>query len=426
MAPNIRISDTEVTELSLSAKLADTHPHPAQLNKSLDGIGTTSRRPSLNDTIASHEAKGAVRDRRQTVASDHEIHAMLSRSRSNSNKSQATHFPEFDDRIVEHTVAVPGDAGKLNEQSSKGGPKFTWIHVPYNNPPWVRKIFDSLSVHLKRDCSELFTHENWITRHKRGRHSQHHACFLESACNITGLKSKSLKSDPTSPKLYQMDGNESLRSIHQSLLHGYLYLYFPFLHFDSYKMLLRRRDMISKRVQQGRTCPIPREVQEEMSFELKMIWEFLGHDPPLNCRRTLDQYRYPSLRDVISRDDDQILYKLTKQSVHRETERKDGSSSPQSKSGGITRTDNYLSEADSEEAEEQETDDETEGEPEIEPGAEESETLQDVLDGNVLMVDQLWLWTVDTSKHTVHVLLCCKASSYRDLTNICPLSQPLW
>ena len=44
-----------------------------------------------------------------------------------------------------------------------------------------------------------------------------------------------------------------------------------------------------------------------------MIWQFLGHDPPINCRRTLDQFGYPSLLDTRARDDDQMLYKMTKQ-----------------------------------------------------------------------------------------------------------------
>jgi len=44
-----------------------------------------------------------------------------------------------------------------------------------------------------------------------------------------------------------------------------------------------------------------------------VIWQFLGHDPPINCRRTLDQFGYPSLLDTRARDDDQMLYKMTKQ-----------------------------------------------------------------------------------------------------------------
>ena len=63
----------------------------------------------------------------------------------------------------------------------------------------------------------------------------------------------------------------------------------------------------------GRTRPVPRDIAELESLESRVIWEYIGHDPPLNARRTLDQYGYPSLRDTYARDDDQMLYKLTKE-----------------------------------------------------------------------------------------------------------------
>ena len=163
----------------------------------------------------------------------------------------------------------------------------------------------------------------------------------------------------------------------------YTCLFLPYLHFDTYKRLLRRRELILQRLQHGRARPIPENVAKSDSLELQVIWEYLGHDPPLNSRRTVDQYGYPSLRDTRSRDDDQMLYKLTKErpclpgdkpGLHGQwsnTSARTGGSS--SRSGKANGSDGDLS-----------SDDE---------GAED-----DVLNGNVLMVDQLWLWAIDSRK----------------------------
>lgn len=91
-----------------------------------------------------------------------------------------------------------------------------------------------------------------------------------------------------------------------------MYLYLPYLHFDTYKALVKRRTLIKRRIKQGRSRPVPQSVAKLDSLESKVIWQFLGHDPPLNCRRTLDQFGYPSLLDTRARDDDQMLYKMTK------------------------------------------------------------------------------------------------------------------
>ena len=48
------------------------------------------------------------------------------------------------------------------------------------------------------------------------------------------------------------------------------------------------------------------------SMESKLIWQYLMSDLPLHCRRTLDQFGYPSLRNTAVRDADQVLYKRTK------------------------------------------------------------------------------------------------------------------
>src|SRR5579863_8357509 len=88
-------------------------------------------------------------------------------------------------------------------------------------------------------------------------------------------------------------------------------LYLPYLHWDNYKVIVKRRALIKRRIRQGRSRPVPLSVAKLQSLEFQAIWQFLGHDPPINCRRTLDQFGYPSLVDTRARDDDQMLYKMS-------------------------------------------------------------------------------------------------------------------
>ncbi|KAF4336469.1 hypothetical protein FBEOM_9677 [Fusarium beomiforme] len=246
--------------------------------------------------------------------------------------------------------------------------KFLWVHLPYNNPSWVTKIFETLQTVNNRNYAPLFNNDFWATRHTRGRHSQHYAYFAKPGCYFSAPRhSRSSKQSSISPK---PDGGI------------YTCLFLPYLHFDSYKRLIRRRELILQRLAHGRARPVPESVAKSDSLEAQVIWEFLGHDPPLNCRRTLDQFGYPSLRDTRSRDDDQMLYKLTKErtfapglgpGLHEQT-----SNSSSGSSGSGSRR----SKTSSQDGNEEDPEDA-------------------ILNGNVLMVDQLWLWAIDSRKFFV-------------------------
>lgn len=166
----------------------------------------------------------------------------------------------------------------------------------------------------------------------------------------------------------------------------YTTLFFPYLHFDTYKRLIRRRNIILQRINQDRSRPVPNNVAKTDSLEMQVIWEYLGNDPPINCRRTLDQFGYPSLRDTRSRDDDQMLYKLTKErfgpNVHQQQLQSQGSSTRDgsNRSGNAGGTVGWK-----ERLMRLRGDDE-----------DDQVSEQEVLNGNVLMVDQLWLWIIDT------------------------------
>ncbi|KAJ4415541.1 hypothetical protein N0V82_007263 [Gnomoniopsis sp. IMI 355080] len=268
--------------------------------------------------------------------------------------------------------------------------KFVWIHIPYTNPSWVRKVFNTLEVKERRDFSEVFNPENWSSLHARGRHSQHHACFVKSACKYIPNK---LTQELGSP------GIASPRNLSPLTSHGCVCLYLPFLNFDTYRTLIKRRDIIGKRLGQGRSKPVPSSVANNGSLEHRIIWEFLGHDPPVNCRRTLDQYRYPSLHDTRARDDDQMLYKMTKERINLgDYGISDGFINVQD-SGDITHMDRpaacdeqspnetaqfvFPGESDADDSEV------------VDSEQEELRPEDDILDGNILMVDQVWLWVID-------------------------------
>lgn len=126
-----------------------------------------------------------------------------------------------------------------------------------------------------------------------------------------------------------------------------------------------RAAVIEKRRKQGHSHPIDREVVEGRSIENKLIWQYLSSERPIHCRRTLDQYGYPSLRNTAVRDADQILYKRTK------TDKAASSAKdPPKKSWHPGRSSS---------------------------GRKDQSAPEDI-SAKVLMVDQLWLWVIDAGK----------------------------
>ncbi|KAF7559395.1 hypothetical protein G7046_g4757 [Stylonectria norvegica] len=248
--------------------------------------------------------------------------------------------------------------------------KFVWVHLGYNNPTWVTKVFETLQVSYNRNFSPLFNQDFWARKHERGRHSQHYAYTAKPGCYFTPQR-------PMSPRSRSSKRGSLSRSSNDEV---YTCLFLPYLHFDSYKRLLRRRELILQRLHHGRAYPIPESIAKTDSLELQVIWEFLGHDPPINCRRTIDQYGYPSLRDTRSRDDDQMLYKLTKERTCLPGRRTDFFGEGSSTSAGTSSNGSRRRKVKREDREQQSDED----------------SEDDVLNGNVLMVDQLWLWAIDS------------------------------
>lgn len=228
-----------------------------------------------------------------------------------------------------------------------------------------------------QDFSKLFNNENWVSKHVQGRHSQSQPSFVRPAVHYFSPDSV------PSPRL-----SHSSPKLNAGPSPTYLYVYLPYLHFDTYKQIIKRRNIMTRRLAHGRSRPVPEDIANLESLESRMIWEYVGHDPPLNCRRTLDQFGYPSLRDTYARDDDQMLYKLTKKEAPRRPFLGKTWSDDQSIKSLVERYSvgtKLLHEV-------------IEKEKEVAASESDSEHEEELRDGNLLMVDQLWLWAIDTSK----------------------------
>ncbi|KAK8041018.1 hypothetical protein PG994_014025 [Apiospora phragmitis] len=286
-------------------------------------------------------------------------------------------------RDQEHQVDHATALNDLTAGFSRPNPKkrkFMWIHLPFNNPYWVKSIFNKLAESQHQTYSRLLRNENWVDRHVRGRHAQAHSSYVRPGCNY--ITSESHSPRPSSPSI-------SGRSNPGSPIPSHLYLYLPYLHFDTYKNVIKRRKTIRRRLGIGRARPVPKDIADEESLETRVTWEYIGHDPPLHPRRTLDQYGYPSLRDTYARDDDQMLYKLTKERAALTKNKKrhliGDALTATSPAGRLAMFTNRIKKADA-----MLTDDESQS----------SDDEDEILDGNLLMVDQLWLWAVDMTTLT--------------------------
>ena len=170
-------------------------------------------------------------------------------------------------------------------------------------------------------------------------------------------------------------------------------LTFQQLHWDTYERLLERRAVTTRRLEQGRVRPIHKNIAESESVESKMIWNYIGAEPPYHCRRTLDQYGYPNLRSTKARDDDQMLWKRTrpKSSALITTSSASHEQNFQDRQPSIG-PDIFQKFRRFFPKRHQESDREA-----LQNPGKKAEVKN--RGGNVLMIDQLWLWALD--EHTV-------------------------
>ncbi|ESZ92794.1 putative ankyrin repeat-containing protein [Sclerotinia borealis F-4128] len=248
--------------------------------------------------------------------------------------------------------------------------KLTWIHVPFNNPTWVLVSLQALNALLPTN-QKGYSPKN-INRER-------------TRCSQQNVRYRALAFETLSPLASPKIGVGSI-----DMNHIQMCLYLPYLHFDTYKVLVKRRALVKQRIKQGRSRPVPQHVAKLDTQESQVLWQYLGHDPPINARRTLDQFGYPSLLDTRARDDDQMLYKMTKERHIESDVDKNHSVHGISNAARKSRVTHEKEEDDEEEVDGYSGNFDS-------PSERDMTSDDDVLDGNILMVDQLWLWVINGS-----------------------------
>ena len=190
----------------------------------------------------------------------------------------------------------------LFQLPSASSERFKWIHVPFTHAGWVPHVLTTISQD-KEDLSlhtKLLMDKMWFSQHNQSRHASPHARFVRPSvkCLLPKSSEKHVDTGISTPS----SAIEDVQFV----------AYLPYLHWDSFRNLQRRADIIGLRRKQPHARPIAKDVASGKSMEHKLIWQHLTSDRPVHCRRTLDQYGYPSLRNTAVRDADQILYKRTK------------------------------------------------------------------------------------------------------------------
>ncbi|KKK20761.1 hypothetical protein AOCH_002269 [Aspergillus ochraceoroseus] len=306
---------------------------------------------------------------------------VISPSQRNLLTSLSSKYREFlnvptRERISEERSETPRTTPRF-DRPEPGSEKLLWIHVPYTHTDWVPPVLSkSCRGQQKQNLfRKLINDENWYSNLITARHLEPHARYVRPACIHFKLDSPPIKAgEPHDPQLALY---VSLLNVLQDKLYTDLLLFSPYrclmyvalrycyprdrcfytnafqLHWDTYWNLLQRRKVIEERLRQGRSRPVPDHISRS-SLESKLIWKFLGSEPPIHIRRTLDQFGYPNLRSTVARDDDQMLWKRTRKAVNLNDEFGTSPSAP-----------------------------------------DKPESQTSFVDGKVLMVDQLWLWIVD-------------------------------
>lgn len=246
--------------------------------------------------------------------------------------------------------------------------RFKWIHVPFCHSGWVPHVLTTISQERNDPTlhKQLLIDKMWFSQHNRSRHASSHARFVRPMARCLLPKGADKHDGITTP----LSANSEIQFA----------VYLPYLHWDTFKNMQRQAAIIKKRSEQAHARPVIPEIARSKSMTHKLIWQHLTSDRPVHCRRTLDQYGYPSLRNTAVRDADQILYKRTKRKSEAES-----SQEPPVKEKLSSRSS---------------------------AGPKRRLNGDDDNDAKVLMVDQLWLWIMDNQ--TVITFFAAKEKEEND------------
>ena len=330
-APTFTVTSVESDETSSDTSRADSYPKlsipivPSPKTKH-------TRRPSLTIEVSEPESPGHLAPKPTKKVA-------FASNAANKNTDQGRRPQRA------HLFQLP----------SASSERFKWIHVPFTHTGWVPHVLTAIS----QDTDDQNLHTNllmdkmWSSQHNQSRHASPHARFVRPSvkCLLPKSSEKHVDTGITTP----------LSAINDVQFVTYL----PYLHWDSFRNLQKRAEIIKLRRNQPHARPIAKHIARGNSMEHKLIWQHLTSDHPVHCRRTLDQYGYPSLRNTSVRDADQILYKRTKPDADVQPPKELSMKHKLQSSRAAAARQSSM------------------------PNAEDSVA-------KVLMVDQLWLWIVDS------------------------------
>lgn len=330
-APTLTITSVESDETSSDASRADPYP-----KLSVPTVPTPksihTRRPSLITDIADPESPGHL-------AAPKPVKKVVFDTNTANKDTDEGRRPQR-----AHLFQLP----------SASSERFKWIHVPFTHAGWVPHVLTTISQD-KEDLSlhtKLLMDKMWFSQHNQSRHASPHARFVRPSvkCLLPKSSEKHVDTGISTPS----SAVEDVQFV----------VYLPYLHWDSFRNLEKRAAIIKQRRKQPHARPIAKDVASGQSMEHKLIWQHLTSDQPVHCRRTLDQYGYPSLRNTSVRDADQILYKRTKHDADARPPKELSMKHKLQSSRAASARQSSMPYA--------------------------NDTL-----AKVLMVDQLWLWIVD-------------------------------
>lgn len=105
---------------------------------------------------------------------------------------------EESNQAPHHRLSSISEDSHVSDKPMSEDRKFDWIHVPFNNPIWVEKVFETLSVNDKINYVEILGASHWGSRHSRARHPQHHGRFLKPTCGTVPFQSAPIQTVATS------------------------------------------------------------------------------------------------------------------------------------------------------------------------------------------------------------------------------------
>ncbi|KAF2464298.1 uncharacterized protein BDR25DRAFT_346785 [Lindgomyces ingoldianus] len=206
-----------------------------------------------------------------------------------------------------------------------------------------------------RLASAVLDKQYWNWKQVTSRHGLPHGRYMQPFCQLF------LPQSPSESGLNMRGTTVHIASVASPIESPQLCLYFPYLHWDTFKGLQKRNELVRQRLEDPRLYPPNAHVEHGQSMENKLIWQYLldSSKLPLHIRRSIDQFGNPHLQDVSVRDRDQVLYKCTKpESPLKLTPSSD------SKSHCFLNPNSFRAKTDDE--------------------------------AKVLMVDQLWAWVIDS------------------------------